>query len=72
MQLRAAGASDIRTSERREWATFTSPRDERLYQLYWWQTRGLYMIGRYDDDARLELIGQFFERSAAISAGLGG
>jgi hypothetical protein len=30
------------------------------------------MIGRYDDDARLELIGQFFERSAAISAGLGG
>jgi DNA-binding response OmpR family regulator len=69
-QLRAAGATDIRTSERREWATFISPRDGRLYQLYWWQTRGLYMIGRYDEDARLELIGQFFERSAAISAGL--
>ena len=69
-QLRTAGAVDIRTSDRREWATFTSPRDERLYQLYWWQRRGLYMIGRYDEDARLEMIGQFFERSAAIGAAL--
>lgn len=71
-QLRAAGATDIRTSDRREWATFISPRDARLHQIYWWQTRGLYMIGRYDDDARLELVGRFFERTAAISAGLGG
>lgn len=68
--LRAAGASDIRTSERREWATFTSPRDERLYQLYWWQAKGLYMVGRYDEDARLEIIGHHFERSAAIHAAL--
>lgn len=70
--LRAAGATDIRTSERREWATFTSPRDERLYQLYWWQAKGLYMIGRYDEDARLEIVGHHFERSAAIHAALGG
>jgi CheY-like chemotaxis protein len=69
-QLRAAGATDIRTSERREWATFISPHDRHLYQLYWWQLKGLYMIGRYDEDARLEMIGQFFERSAAISAAL--
>lgn len=67
-QLRAAGARDIRTSERREWATFTLPDDERIYQLYWWQSKGLYMIGRYEDDARLELIGRFFERGAAIGA----
>ena len=70
-QLQRAGAKDIRTSERREWATFVSPRDGRLHQLYWWQTKGLYMIGRYDQDARLEVIGQFFERSAAIAAALG-
>jgi CheY-like chemotaxis protein len=70
-QLRDAGATDIRTSERREWATFVSPRDQRLYQLYWWQLKGLYMIGRYDQDARLEMLGEFFERTAAIGAALG-
>lgn len=69
-QLRAAGATDIRTSARREWATFVSPHDDRIYQIYWWQLKGLYMIGRYDEDARLELIGHFFERSAAITAAL--
>jgi CheY-like chemotaxis protein len=69
-QLRAAGATDIRTSERREWATFVSPRDERIYQLYWWQRLGVYIVGRYDDDARLERVGQFFERGAAIAATL--
>jgi CheY-like chemotaxis protein len=69
-QLRGAGATDIRTSERREWATFVSPHDDRIYQIYWWQRKGVYMIGRYDDDARLELVGHFFERSAAIAAAL--
>ena len=69
-RLRAAGAIDIRTSERREWATFTLPGDGHLYQLYWWQAKGVYMIGRYDQDARLVMIGQFFERSAAIDAAL--
>lgn len=70
--LRTAGATDIRTSERREWATFISPHDDRIYQLYWWQAKGLYMIGRYDEEARLEMIGEFFERSAAIAAALDG
>lgn len=70
--LRNAGATDIRTSERREWATFISPQDDHIYQLYWWQAKGLYMIGRYDEDARLEMIGQFFERSTAIAAALDG
>ena len=69
-RLRDAGATDIRTSERREWATFVSPHDDRIYQIYWWQRKGVYMVGRYDDDARLELVGQFFERSAAIGAAL--
>ena len=69
-RLRDAGATDIRTSERREWATFVSPHDDRIYQIYWWQRKGVYMVGRYDDDARLEMVGQFFERSAAITAAL--
>lgn len=66
--LREAGATDIRTSERREWATFVSPNDDRIYQLYWWQRLGVYIVGRYDDDARLERVGQFYERGSAIEA----
>lgn len=71
-ELRAAGAVDIRTSERREWATFTSVHDDRIYQIYWWQRKGVYMAGRYDENAHLELVGQFFERSAAVAAALTG
>jgi CheY-like chemotaxis protein len=66
--LTASGASDIRTSERREWATFVSPNDHLIYQLYWWQRLGLYIVGRYDQDARLERVGQFYERRAAVAA----
>jgi CheY-like chemotaxis protein len=69
-ELEAAGATDIRTSERREWETFVSPHDDRIYQVYWWQTKGLYIVGRYDADARLEIVGQHFERSAAIAAAM--
>ena len=67
-ELRAAAATDIRASNRREWATFVSPNDDRIYQLYWWQRRGMYILGRYDEDARLELVGQYFERDVAIAA----
>lgn len=69
-ELRDAGATDIRTSNRREWATFVSPVDDRIYQLYWWQRLGRYMVGRYDDEGRLELVGHFFEQRAAIDAAL--
>jgi CheY-like chemotaxis protein len=69
-ELQEAGATDIRTSNRREWATFVSPVDQRIYQLYWWQRLGVYMVGRYDDAARLELIGRYFERREAIDAAL--
>lgn len=70
-ELTGRGATDVRTSNRREWATFTSPSDDRIYQLYWWQKLGRYIVGRYDDEARLEIIGQFYERVAAIDAALG-
>jgi len=69
-ELTASGATDIRTSERREWATFVSPHDELIYQLYWWQRMGLYIVGRYDPEARLERVGQFYERRSAVDAAL--
>lgn len=68
--LSGSGATDIRTSERREWATFVSPLDEHIYQLYWWQRLGVYILGRYGEDAHLERVGQFYERRAAIGAAL--
>lgn len=71
-RLRASGATEVRTSNRREWATFTSPHDERIYQLYWWQMLGRYIVGRYDTEARLDIVGQFYELEAAISAAFSG
>ena len=70
-ELRAAGATDITTSSRREWATFTLPNDDRISQVYWWQRHGAYIVGRYDADAHLSIVGQFHERPAAIAAALG-
>ena len=67
-RLDEVGATDVRTSTRREWATFRSPDDDRIYQLYWWQLLGVYMLGRYETDGRLSLVGQFLERDAAIAA----
>jgi CheY-like chemotaxis protein len=70
-ELAAAGATDIRTSDRREWATFASPYDDHIYQLYWWQRLGVYIVGRYDDEARLAQVGRFFARQDAIAAAFG-
>jgi DNA-binding response OmpR family regulator len=67
-RLREFGAADVRTSNRREWATFVSPSDERIYQLYWWQMLGRYIVGRYDEEARLNIVGQFNELESAIRA----
>ena len=67
-RLRKLGATDIRTSDRREWATFRPPGDEAICQLYWWQRMGLYVTGRYQEDATLTPIGQFFELEAALAA----
>lgn len=69
-RLCAAGATDVRAGNRREWATFGSVHDEHIYQLYWWQRLGLYIVGRYDADARLETLGRYFELEAAIAAAL--
>ena len=67
-RLRELGAVDIRTSDRREWATFRRTDEDAISQLYWWQKMGLYVAGRYQDDAVLTPVGQFFELEAAIAA----
>ena len=69
-RLREAGATDIRTSDRREWATFRAPESNDIGQLYWWQKAGVYIVGRYGDDARLAPVGRFFELDAALDAAM--
>ena len=63
--LEAAGATDVQPSTRREWATFRNA-DGTVIQLYWWQGRGVYQVGRYEDDGRMRMLGQFVDRQTAI------
>ncbi len=67
--LEARGATDVRPSKMREWALFRD-RSNRLVQLYWWQGRGVYQVGRYRESGQLVLIGQFADRDAAIEMAL--
>lgn len=67
-RLRAIGASEIRPSTRREWATFVLPPDDRVYQLYWWQTEGQYLLGAYSADGIFERLGTFWELDDALAA----
>jgi DNA-binding response OmpR family regulator len=66
-RLQAAGAREIHTSTRREWATF-STKDGTLIQLYYWQRDGVYYVVRHaPTGGRLETIGQFFDLETAIT-----
>ena len=67
--LEAGGATEVRPSQMREWALFRDRRG-RLCQVYWWQSRGVYQLGRYDERGRMTLVGQFVERDAAIELAL--
>ena len=67
--LEARGATDVRPSRMREWALFRDPAG-RLLQLYWWQQRGVYQVGRYRESGQLVVLGQFVDRDAAIGAAL--
>ena len=53
----------------REWALFRD-RTDRLVQLYWWQDRGVYQVGRYNNDGVMKMLGQFVDRDAAIELAL--
>lgn len=67
-RLEELGATDIRTSDRREWATFRPNDGEAIRQLYWWQGKGVYLVGSYDEEGALTRIGQFLDLEAAIAA----
>jgi DNA-binding NtrC family response regulator len=45
-KLEAAGAQEIHTSTRREWANFRTA-DGTLVQIYWWQRDGVYYVMRH-------------------------
>ena len=69
--LQARGASDIDPSKRREWASFRDAAN-RLWQIYWWQGRGVYQLGRYGEDGKMAMAGQFTDLAAAIEIALPG
>lgn len=65
--LTTHGATDVQTSPQREWATFRDKKG-RMHQLYWWQQRGVYQVGRFDEAGNMKMVGQFIVRDAAIAA----
>ena len=67
--LQARGATDIRPSEARESASFRDT-DSHLWQINWWQSRGVYQLGRYDENGIMAMAGQFSELAAAIEIAL--
>ena len=67
--LEHRGATEIEPSKRREWATFRD-RKQHLCQIYWWQARGVYQVGRYTEAGKLAMIGQFIDRDVAIDNAL--
>ena len=69
--LERVGCNDIRSSSRREWVTFRVP-DESLFQVYWWQTGGCYLVGAYLGDGRqMENIGLFYDVEGAVACAEG-
>jgi CheY-like chemotaxis protein len=71
-RLCQGGAADIRPSARREWVSLRAPSGS-LVQLYWWESRRLYLVGRYSaDGAAMEPLGEFANRDAAIARALMG
>lgn len=69
-RLTAAGAREIRTSSRREWATFIGLHGDEM-QLYWWRAESRYLVARYSPDGgRIDLVGRFIELDDAIHAAM--
>jgi len=65
-ELEKIGAREVHPSARREWVTFRTP-GGRMMQIYWWQTGGSYLVGRYGDDGRrLENIALTYDRKSAV------
>jgi hypothetical protein len=67
--LRARGARDIRPSKARESASFRDAANH-LWHINWWQSRGVYQRGRYDENGIMAMAGQFSELGAALEIAL--
>lgn len=67
--LRARGATEINPSKNREWASFRDA-GGRVWQINWWQLRGVYQLGRYGDNGVMAMAGQFTELAAGIEIAL--
>jgi len=64
--LERLGAREVHTSARREWVTFRTPAGV-LMQVYWWETGGAYLVGRYDEDGRrIANVASSYDRDAAL------
>ena len=71
-KLEAAGARDVRTSTRREWANFFAP-DGTLRMLYWGQRDGVYYVLRQaDGGGAMEQVGRCYDLEAAVAVAVGG
>jgi len=71
-RLRAAGATDVRTSRRQEWAAFRTPTGVDA-QLYWSPGEGVYHLTWTDPTGRrLRPIGQFHDLAAALAVAAAG
>jgi DNA-binding NtrC family response regulator len=58
-KLEAAGAREIHTSTRREWANFRTE-DGTLVQMYWWQRDGVYYVMRHaESGGRIDQLAGF-------------
>jgi DNA-binding response OmpR family regulator len=69
-KLTAAGARDVRTSTRREWANFYGP-DGALRVLYWSQRDGVYYVLRQTDEGgTMQQVGRFYDLDAAVALAL--
>jgi CheY-like chemotaxis protein len=69
-ELEAAGATEVRRSQHREWVICRAP-SGRCVQLYWWQLRGLYLCGAYDSETgSMVPIGEFPDRDLAVACTL--
>jgi len=69
-RLEAAGARNIHTSSRREWANLQTE-DGTTVQIYWWEGDGVYYVMRHaESGGRIDQVGRFFDLDAAIALGL--
>lgn len=67
--LKSRGATDVRPSKMREWALFHD-QDGAWRQIYWWQNRGVYKLGRYSESGELSVIGEFLDLEGALEFAL--